>query len=115
VPLRIIPQSAVKRSLQLFGSQLSQLPTINFSVLFVADFFHPVDRFAVQRLLNGDVRHRGRRRSVVPMLLTGWNPDHIARPPPSVRGHSFQFVFGRDPNKLAKGAPSGQGVGDACD
>src|SRR5439155_16338264 len=34
----------------------------------------------VQRLLNGDMSHRGRRRSAVPMLLTRRKPDHIARP-----------------------------------
>src|SRR5437667_6767985 len=31
-------------------------------VLLVADFLHPVDSTAVQRLLNGDMRHRGRWR-----------------------------------------------------
>jgi hypothetical protein len=50
------------------------------SVLFIADSFHPIDHFAVQCLLNGDVRHRGRRRSAVPMFFTRRNPDHIARP-----------------------------------
>jgi hypothetical protein len=30
-------------------------------VMFVADFFHPGDRLAVQCLLNGDMRHCGRR------------------------------------------------------
>src|SRR5437016_1659394 len=49
-------------------------------ILLVADSFHPVNRFAVQRFLNGDVRHRGRRRSAVPMLLTGRKPNHIAWP-----------------------------------
>src|SRR6266550_2915922 len=49
-------------------------------ILFVADLFHPVDRLAVQRFLNGDMSHRSRRRSAVPMLLTRRNPGHIARP-----------------------------------
>src|SRR5947208_372412 len=53
---------------------------LSLAVLFVADLFHPVDRFAVQRLLNGDVRHRGRRRRAVPMLLVRRKPDDIARP-----------------------------------
>src|SRR5437870_7101170 len=42
--------------------------------------FPPVDHLTVLLFLNGDVRHRGRRRSPVPMLLTGGEPDHIARP-----------------------------------
>src|SRR6476659_7682389 len=49
------------------------------TILFVADFFHPVHRLAVQRFLNGDMRHRGRRGRAMPMLLTGRKPDHIAR------------------------------------
>src|SRR5437667_2016011 len=49
-------------------------------VLLVADLLHPRDRTAVQRLLNGDMRHRGRRRSAVPVLLAGRKPDDIAGP-----------------------------------
>ena len=41
-------------------------------------FFHPIDRIAIQRFLNGDVRHRGRRRGAVPMLLVRCKPDQIA-------------------------------------
>src|SRR5205823_7150400 len=50
------------------------------SVFFVADLFHPVHDFAVQRFLNGDVRHRGRRCRAVPMLLVRRKPDDIAGP-----------------------------------
>ena len=57
------------------SSQLSTSP-----VLFVGNVFHPVHRLAVQRFLNGDMRHRGRRGRAMPMLLTGRKPDHIARP-----------------------------------
>jgi len=64
------------RSIQRFSFQLSAFPL----VLFVADFFHPIDRFAVQRFLNRDMSHRGRRRSAMPMLFTGRKPDHIAWP-----------------------------------
>src|SRR5438445_7124992 len=46
-------------------------------ILFVTDLLHPIDRFAVQRFLNGDMSHRGRRRSAVPMLFTRREPDHI--------------------------------------
>jgi hypothetical protein len=48
--------------------------------LFLADLFHPFDRLAVQRLPNGDVRHRDRRRCAVLMLLVRRKPDHVARP-----------------------------------
>src|SRR6516165_12757506 len=41
---------------------------------------HPVYDLAVQRLLNGDVRHCGRGSSPMPMLLTRREPDHVARP-----------------------------------
>ena len=50
------------------------------SVLFVADLFHPVDGFAVELLLNGDVRHRRRGRRPMPMLFARRKPDHVARP-----------------------------------
>src|SRR5206468_15769 len=49
-------------------------------VLFVADLFHPLDDFTVELLLNGDVRHGGRGRGAMPMLLAGGKPDHVARP-----------------------------------
>src|SRR5918994_3848053 len=49
------------------------------SVLLVADLFHPVDDLAVQRLLNGDVRHCRRGGCAMPMLLIRRKPDHIAR------------------------------------
>src|SRR6202023_1483381 len=47
-------------------------------ILFVADLLHPVDEFSVQRLLNGDMRHRRCRRRAMPVLLTRREPDHIA-------------------------------------
>src|ERR1700730_4239806 len=49
-------------------------------VLFAADLFHPINGAAVQRLLDGDMRYRGRRRRSVPMLLTGRKPDHVTWP-----------------------------------
>src|SRR5207247_6664455 len=49
-------------------------------VLLVADLFHPVNRFAVELFLNGDVRHGRGARGAVPMLLTRRQPDHITRP-----------------------------------
>src|SRR5277367_5526383 len=51
----------------------------SFSVLAVVDLFHPVDVLAVQRFLNGDVRHRCGRRRSMPVLLARRKPDHITR------------------------------------
>src|SRR5215212_2399267 len=48
-------------------------------VLLVAHVLHPLDRLAVERLLDGDVRHRRGRRRAVPVLLAGLEPDHVAR------------------------------------
>ena len=47
-------------------------------ILFVADLFHPLYDFYIERFLNGDVRHRGRRRSAAPMLFRRRKPDDIA-------------------------------------
>src|SRR4051812_18017848 len=38
-------------------------------VLLVSDLFHPLNGFAVQRLLDGDMGHRSGRRGAVPVLL----------------------------------------------
>src|SRR5207245_9055735 len=62
------------------GATLPAITRYSGPVLFVADLFHPVDVFAVQRLLNGDMRHRRRGRRPVPMLLAGREPDHTAGP-----------------------------------
>src|SRR5580765_7200315 len=53
-------------------------PSMLLPILFVADFLHPVDRFALEPLLNGDVRHGRCRRSAMPVLLTRREPDHVA-------------------------------------
>src|SRR3954468_20482789 len=49
-------------------------------ILLVADVFHPLDHLAVERLLDGDVRHGRGRRGAVPVLLARREPDHVARP-----------------------------------
>src|SRR5437867_971395 len=49
-------------------------------VLFVADLFHPVGGLAVESFHNGNVRHGRGWRCAVPMLLTGWKPNHVTRP-----------------------------------
>src|SRR4051794_1948373 len=50
------------------------------AVLVVAPFLQPIDRRAVELLLNGDVGHAGGRGGAVPVLLAGCKPDHVARP-----------------------------------
>jgi hypothetical protein len=44
----------------------------------VGHFLQPVDRLAIERLGDGDVRHPGGRRCAVPMFLARRNPDDIA-------------------------------------
>src|SRR5262245_8324831 len=46
-------------------------------ILVVADFLHPFDDPAVQRLLDGNMGQRGVRLGAVPMLLAGRGPDHV--------------------------------------
>jgi hypothetical protein len=60
------------------GALRSQLSTS--SILLLADVLHPLDHLPVKRFLNGDMRHRGRRRSAVPMLLVRCKPNDIAWP-----------------------------------
>lgn len=48
-------------------------------ILFVADVLEPVDVLSVHFLLDGDVRHRGGRRSAVPVLFPRRAEDNIAR------------------------------------
>jgi hypothetical protein len=59
---------------------MPQLVCFGGLVLFVADLFHPVNRFAVELFLNGDVRHRRRRRGAMPMLLARRELDHVTGP-----------------------------------
>src|SRR5690349_13934759 len=49
------------------------------SVLFVGDVFEPVDGLAIELLLHGDVRHRGRGRRAMPVLFAGREPHHVTR------------------------------------
>ena len=48
-------------------------------VLFIADLLHPVDGLAVERFLNGDVRHGRGRCGAVPVFLARRKPDDVAR------------------------------------
>ena len=46
-------------------------------VLFVADLFHPVDHLAIERFLNGDMRHGRGRRGAVPVFLARCDANHV--------------------------------------
>src|SRR6266516_3960427 len=75
MPVRLAPFGV----LFLTPDHPSLISARSASILFVANLFHPLDDFSIERFLNGNVRHRGRRRSAVPMLLVRRKPDHIAR------------------------------------
>src|SRR5665647_1870815 len=47
-------------------------------VLLGADVFHPVDHFAVEFFLDGDVGHGGGGGGAVPMFFARGEPHHIA-------------------------------------
>src|SRR5690242_12928032 len=47
------------------------------AVLLVRHLLHPLDHLAVQLFLDGEVRHRGRRRSAVPVLLVRRTPHDV--------------------------------------
>ena len=47
-------------------------------VLLVGHLLQPLHDLAVERFLNRDMRHRGRRGGAVPMLLARREPDHVA-------------------------------------
>src|SRR2546426_11779103 len=53
-------------------------PTL-FGVLLIAHLFHPFDVPAVERLLNGDMRHGVRRGGAMPMLHARRRPYDVAR------------------------------------
>lgn len=54
-------------------------PTPLRQILFVAYLFHPFDDLAVERLRNGDMRHRGRWRGAMPMSFIRRTPNYVAR------------------------------------
>ena len=57
--------------LALAGANLNSLEIKRRSrpILFIADVLQPIRRLAVKRLLNGEMRHRSRWASSVPMLF----------------------------------------------
>src|SRR3954471_21490552 len=49
-------------------------------IFVVGDVLHPLDGLAVQSFLNSDMGHCGRCRCAMPMPVTWWAPDDVARP-----------------------------------
>jgi hypothetical protein len=87
-------------------------------ILFIADFFHPVNGLAIQLFLDGDVGHARARCGAMPVLLVGREPDHVT-------GTNFldgaAFALGppaacRHDEILAEGVsvPCGAGAGFEC-
>jgi len=83
--------------------------------LFVADLFHPVNHFAVELFLNGDVRHGRGWRGAVPVFLARREPNHVTGPDffnrpapalhtPAAGGHDQGL-----PQRM--GVPGGPGAG----
>ena len=50
------------------------------AILFIADAFHPIGRFAIHLFLNSNMCQSRGRRGAMPMLLTRLNPNHVAWP-----------------------------------
>ena len=47
-------------------------------ILLITDVFEPVDGFAVELFLDGDVSHRRRRGGAVPVFFAWREPDDVA-------------------------------------
>ena len=69
-------------ALSVYGSDFAYRPSSATRYLTpdigVGDFFHPVDDFAVERFLNGDMSHGCCWSRAMPMLLACRKQDHIA-------------------------------------
>src|SRR5215831_15828742 len=96
-------------------------PASDFSppVLLLADLLHPLNRLAVNPLLDGDVRHGGGRRGPVPVLLARREPHHI--PGPDLLARTAPALgpaaAGGDDERLAQRVrvPRRAGAGLECD
>ena len=69
-------------ALSVYGSDFAYRPSSATRYLTpdigVGGFFHPVDDFAVERFLNGDMSHGCCWSRAMPMLLACRKQDHIA-------------------------------------
>src|SRR4051794_35936015 len=77
--LSVVQPQLATRNWQLATGNLS-LHMIARGVLLVGHVVHPLDALAVERLDDGDVRHRRGPRGAVPVLLAGRTPDDVAGP-----------------------------------
>jgi hypothetical protein len=68
LPLKCLQGETVTRY-----RRVTLLAPVSGAVLFIADVLHPIDDLAVERFLNSDMRHRGRRRGAVPVFSPGGN------------------------------------------
>lgn len=75
--MRITWQQLKKEGLRVLICRCNYLGSV---VLFFTNFFHPVNGFAIELLLDGDMSHSGCGSGSMPMLFTGRKPDHITRP-----------------------------------
>ena len=80
VPAGSMPVSAIRLPKSRKNFFLLNFYFLLSPVLLIAHVFHPLDHFAVEVFLNGDMSHCGRRRSAVPMLLVRRKPNHITGP-----------------------------------
>src|SRR4051794_20974156 len=69
---------------------MASLPSIltcdTAEILLVGYRFHPLDVLAVQRFLDGDMRHRRGGGGAMPMLVLPRAPDHVP-------GADFDLLF----------------------
>lgn len=68
----ILPPSHLNSSSVEFDCRIS-------AIVVVVSFLQPINHLPVERLLDGDVRHRGSRGSAVPVFDTRREPDHVTR------------------------------------
>ena len=50
------------------------------AILFIADAFHPIGRFAIHLFLNSNMCQGRSWLGAMPVLLTRLDPNHVARP-----------------------------------
>src|SRR5436190_1377870 len=89
------------------------------SVLLLTHLLHPIDVLAIERFLDGDVRHRRRRRRAVPVLLVRWKPYDVSGPDlvDGATGALHPTEAGGDDQRLTQGMgmPRCSGTGLECD
>lgn len=67
-------------------ARIDNIACLSLAILFVANFFQPLHRAAVELFGDGDMRHRRDGRGTVPVFRVRWNPDNIP----------FSYLLDRD-------------------